>query len=100
MLRDLGHVIYKARLEKQGLFILEKRKLMRDLVMVFQYMKHCHKHHGEQQFLVLTWDTTSSNSLKHNKIHLGGKDFLTMRVGSHWSTLPRKAVLLRSLQAG
>ena len=63
MLRGLEHLCYKDRLKELGLFSLEKRRLLGDLIMVFQYLKGVYKHKGNQLFALVDSDRTSENGL-------------------------------------
>jgi len=50
MLRGLEHLFYEDRLKQLGLFSLEKRRLLGDLTMAFQYFKGVCKQEGNQLF--------------------------------------------------
>jgi len=39
MIRELDHLSYEDRLRELGLYILEKKRLQRGLIVAFQYLK-------------------------------------------------------------
>ena len=43
MIQEMEHLSYENRLRKLGLLSLEKRRLQRDLVVAFQYLKGAYK---------------------------------------------------------
>ena len=60
MMRGLEHPSYEERLRELGLFILEKRRFLEDLIAAFQYLKEAYK----QLFMWSDRDRTSRNSFK------------------------------------
>ena len=64
MIRGLEHFSYEERLRELGLFSLEKRRLLRDLTVAFQYLKGTYKQEGERMFVRVDSDRTKRNGIK------------------------------------
>jgi len=84
-----------------GLFSLEKRRLQRDLIEAFQFLKGAYKKYGDGLFSRPCCDKTRGNGFKLE----GGrfrldirKKLFTMRVMKHWHRLPREVVDAPSLE--
>ncbi|PKU48066.1 hypothetical protein llap_1623 [Limosa lapponica baueri] len=50
-IRRLEHLSYEDRLREFGFFSLEKRRLWRDLIAAFQYLKGAYRSNGEGLFI-------------------------------------------------
>ena len=51
MIRGLEHLPYGDKLRELGLFSLEKRRIQRDLIAAFQYLKGAYRKAGEGLFI-------------------------------------------------
>ena len=101
MIRGLEHFPYEDRPRELGLFSLEKRRLQRELVAAFQYLKWDYKQEGNQHFTQVDSDRTRGNGfkLKEEKFRLNARGkFFTERVVRCWKRLPREVVDAPSLK--
>ncbi|KFQ81172.1 hypothetical protein N335_11090, partial [Phaethon lepturus] len=101
MIRGLEHLSYEERLRKLGLFSLEKRRLWRDLIAAFQFLKGIYRKDGEGLFMRDCSDSKRGDSfkLKENRFRLAiRKKFFTVRVVRQWNRLPREVVDAASLE--
>ncbi|KAK4814970.1 hypothetical protein QYF61_007875 [Mycteria americana] len=101
MIRELEHVSYEDRLRELGLFSLEKRRLQRDLIAAFQYVKRAYRKAGEGLCTQSCSDRTRGNgfNLKEGRFSLDRRQkFFMMRVVRHWTRLPREVVDAPSLE--
>jgi len=64
MVRGLEHVSCEERLIELRLFSLENRRLQRDLIAAFQYLKGAYKKDGDKVFSRFYCDRTRGNSFK------------------------------------
>ncbi|KFQ69026.1 hypothetical protein N335_02437, partial [Phaethon lepturus] len=101
MVRGVEPLSYEDRLRELGLFILEKRRLWRDLIAAFQYLKGAHKRDWDKLFS-RAYSVRRRNDgfkLKEGRLRLDlRKKFFTMRVVKHWHRLPREVVGAPSLE--
>jgi len=81
-------------------FSLEKRRLHRDHLAAFHYIKGAYRKDGEGLFTRVCSDRTRGNGfkLKEGRFRLDTrKKFFTMRVVRHWNRFPREGVDAPSL---
>jgi len=101
MIRRLEHLSYEERLRELGLFSLEKRRLLGNLLAAFQFLKGTCKKAGEGLLTRVCGDRTMGTSfiLKESgfRLHIG-KKFFTLRVMRHWNRMPRAVVAAPSLK--
>ncbi|PKU45358.1 hypothetical protein llap_4350 [Limosa lapponica baueri] len=106
MIRGLQHVSYENWLKELGFSSLEKRRLRRDLIAAFQYLKGSYGRDGEGLFIMEWSNRTRSNGFKleEGRLKLGTlrldirKKFFTVRLVRHWNRLPREVVDAPSLE--
>ena len=101
MIGGLEHLPDEKRLRELGLFSLEKRRLQRDLIAAFQYLKGAYRKDGEGHFTRECGDRTRDNSFKLKEGRFRSdirKKFFAVRVVRHWTRLPREVVDAPSLK--
>ncbi|KAJ7408952.1 hypothetical protein WISP_117657 [Willisornis vidua] len=96
--RGLEFISYEDRMRDMGLFSLEKRRLRRDIITVFQYLNGaCHR----AKEGLFTSDRTTGNGFKLKEVMFSldvRKKFFTVRIVRLWNRLPREVVDSPSLE--
>jgi len=93
MMRGLEPLCWEDRLGELGLVSPGKRRLRRDLIVAFQYLKEVFKRDWHRLLSSTCSNRTGNNvfKLKEGRLRLERrKKFLTMRVVRPWHRLPRE----------
>ena len=95
------HLPCEKRLRDLDLFSLEKRRMSRDLMQIYKYLKLWGAKRRDQTFFSSGWSQDKEKwlELKHRKIQTNvHKNLFTVRVTEHWNWLPRGVVESPSLK--
>ncbi|PKU40321.1 hypothetical protein llap_9372 [Limosa lapponica baueri] len=101
MIRGLEHLSCEDRVKELGLFSLEKKRLLGDLIATFQYLKGAYRKDGEGPFIRECSDRMMGNGfkLKEGRFQLDiRKKFFLVNVVRHWNRLAREVVGAPSLK--
>ena len=102
MMRGQERQSHEERWSELGFFNLERRQLLGEFIVSFQFLKGAYKLEGEQLFAGVGSDRTKRNifKLRHGRFRLGiRRKCFTQRVMMHLSRLPRDDVDTLSLDA-
>jgi len=100
MIKRLGSLLCEERLRELGLFSLEKKRLRRDLITTFQYLKGGYKEDGDSHLTRSHMEKTRHNGYKLQVVRLDTRGkFFTMRTINHWNNLPREVADSSTLDA-
>ena len=99
LVKGLENMPYEERLRELGLFSLEKRRLRRDLITLFQDLKGAYRESRVGLFSLETGDRMRGNGLKlhHGRFRWILGKTLQKELLSTWNRLPREAVESLSL---
>ncbi|PKU45238.1 hypothetical protein llap_4465 [Limosa lapponica baueri] len=98
MVKELEYLLYEERLREMGLFSLEKRRLRRDLNIMYKYLMGGNEEDGGRLFSVVPCDGTRGNGhkVKHRSCPLNIRKHLITAGGEGvtelWHRLPREVV--------
>ena len=92
VIKGFEHLSSEERLSTLGLFSPEKRRLRRDLINLYKYLRGQCKENGAKLFLVVASDRTRGNGYKfnHKRFHHQMRKNFTVCVTEHWNRLPRE----------
>ena len=101
MIQGMEHLSYMDRLRELGLFSLEKRRLQKNLIAAFTYLKGSNRKKGDRLFSRVCCYRTRGNGfkIKEGRFRLDiRKKYFTVRMVRHWNRLPSDIVDAPSLE--